>query len=102
MTHISAIVIEHALRSLDRTNAEGISPHHATEAAHVLLANSPRHARRFALAMHSRVSRGLDTDVIEHWARVVMEVARIPLQRELGGTSCRPSLHVTRCFPCGD
>jgi hypothetical protein len=77
MTHISAVVIEHALRSLGQVASEGISPYHATEAAHVLLANSRRHARRFALAMHSRVSRGLDTEVIEHWARVVMEVERI-------------------------
>jgi hypothetical protein len=77
MTHISAVAIEHALRSLDENTSEGNSPHHATDAAHVLIANSPRHARRFALAMHSRVSRGLDTDVIEHWARVVMELQRI-------------------------
>jgi hypothetical protein len=81
MTHISSIVIEQALRSLDDNASEGISPHHATDAAHVLLANSPTHARRFALAMHSRVARGLDTDVIEHWARVVMEVRRLTERR---------------------
>jgi hypothetical protein len=77
MTYISTIVVERALRSLAETPSEAIGLHHATDAAHVLLATSPRHARRFALAMHSRVARGLDAALIEHWARVAMEVGRI-------------------------
>ena len=81
MAYMSQIAIETALTALDHPDA--ICPRHATEAAHVLLANSPRHARRFALAMHARVSRGLDTNVIEHWARVVMEIARLSGARQL-------------------
>jgi hypothetical protein len=51
--YISRIAVERALRSLEEAPAEAISFHHATEAAHVLLATFRRHARRFALAMHS-------------------------------------------------
>jgi hypothetical protein len=57
--------------------------HHATEAAHVLLATSRKHARRSALAMHSRVARGLDVALIEHWARVVMEISRLKQTRRI-------------------
>jgi hypothetical protein len=77
MAYISTIAIERSLRSLEEAPPEAINFSHATEAAHVLLATSRRHARRFALAMHSRVARGLDTDLIEHWARVVMEITRL-------------------------
>ena len=34
--------------------------------------------------MHSRVARGLDAALIEHWARVVMEITRLT-QSEKGG-----------------
>jgi hypothetical protein len=75
MTYISPIAIETALRSLDEMAPEAIRHNQATEAAHVLLATSRRHARRFA--MHSRVARGLDAALIEHWARVVIEITRL-------------------------
>ena len=77
MAYISLVTVETALRSIDQTAPPAIAPHHATDAARVLLANSPTHARRFALAMHRRVSNGLDTDMIEHWARVVTEIRRM-------------------------
>ena len=77
MAYISTIAIERALRSGQELPPEASTFHHATEAAHILLATSRRHARRFALAMHSRVARGLDPDLIEHWARVVMEITRL-------------------------
>jgi len=77
MAYISRIVVERALRSLEEAPSEAISFCHATEAAHVLLATSRRHARRFALAMHRRVARGLDAALIDHWARVVMEISRL-------------------------
>jgi hypothetical protein len=83
MTYISKVAVERALRSLEETPTDAISFHHATEAAHVLLAASRRHARRFALAMHSRVARGLDADLIEHWARVVMEIGRLTQTRPI-------------------
>ena len=83
MAYISKIAVERALRSLEETPSEAISFHHATEAAHVLLATSRRHARRFALAMHSRVARGLDVALIEHWARVVMEISRLTQTRRI-------------------
>src|SRR5271166_5138586 len=50
MAYISPIAIETALRSLDEMVPEAIRHNQATEAAHVLLATSRRHARRFALA----------------------------------------------------
>jgi len=77
MAYVTRIAIERALLSLEQTASEAIDFHGANAAAHVLLANSPRHARRFARAMHSRVARGLDAAKIEHWARVVMEVGRM-------------------------
>ncbi len=77
MTYISAIAIEQTLRSLEEVPTDVIRFSHATEAAHILLATSPRHARQFALAMHSRVARGLDADLIEHWARVVSEISHL-------------------------
>jgi hypothetical protein len=83
MAYISRIAVERALRSLEETPPEAISHHRATEAAHVLLATSSRHARRFALAMHSRVARGLDAALIEHWARVVMEISRLTQTRRI-------------------
>jgi hypothetical protein len=83
MAYISTIAIERALRSLEEVSPEATSFHHATEAAHILLATSRRHARRFALAMHSRVARGLDAALIEHWARVVMEITRLTQTRQI-------------------
>ena len=83
MTYISKIAVEQALRSLEEAPTEAVGFHHATEAAHILLATSRRHARRFALAMHSRVARGLDAALIEHWARVVMEISRLTQTRRM-------------------
>ena len=83
MTYISPIAIEQALRSREDVPSDVIRFHHATEAAHILLATSRRHARRFALAMHSRVAHGLDADMIQHWAQVVMEVTRLTQARQL-------------------
>ena len=77
MAYISAIAIERTLRSLEEAPPDVIRVNHATEAAHILLATSRRHAGRFARAMHSRVARGLDTDLIQHWAQVVMEITRL-------------------------
>jgi hypothetical protein len=77
MAYISRIAVEQALCLLQEAPPATISSHHANEAAHVLLATSHRHARRFARAMHNRVARGLDAALIEHWARVVMEISRL-------------------------
>jgi hypothetical protein len=97
MAYISKIAVERALRSLEEAPTEAIRFHLATEAAHVLLATSRRHARRFALAMHSRVARGLDAALIEHWARVVMEISRLYTDATDNGVACplRP-----RSFNC--
>jgi hypothetical protein len=83
MAYISRIAVERALRSLEEAPPEAIDFHYATEAAHVLLVTSRRHARRFALAMHSRVARGLDAALIEHWARVVVEISRLTQARRI-------------------
>jgi hypothetical protein len=77
MSYIAPIQVEETARSYDRNYVMAIDSHYAIEAARILFSNSPAHARRFALAMHSRVSRSLDTDIIEHWARVVTEIGRI-------------------------
>jgi hypothetical protein len=82
MAYISRIAVERALRSFEEAPPEAVGIQHATEAAHVLLATSRRHARRFALAMHSRFARGLDAALIEHWARVVMEISRLTQTRD--------------------
>ena len=77
MAYVSPIVIETAGCSFDEPSAGGIAPHFAAEAARLLVARSPTHARRFARAMHRRIACGLDSCLIEHWARIVMEVGRI-------------------------
>jgi hypothetical protein len=71
MSYIAPLRIEDAVRSLCPDYDTAIEPRHAVEAAKILLARSPAHAMRFALAMHKRVATGLNTDMIEHWARVV-------------------------------
>jgi hypothetical protein len=76
MSYEAQIVVENAELSFGRSSMAAIGPHHAVEAARILLARSPTHARRFARAMHRRVSAGLDWEIIEHWARVVTEVGR--------------------------
>jgi hypothetical protein len=78
--HISRIAIGQSLLSPARRPSEGIAARQATEAAHFLLANLPRHAQRFARAMHSRVASGHNADIIEHWARVLMEIGRMRCQ----------------------
>jgi hypothetical protein len=75
MAYISLVAVEGVQCSAQTIAA--ITPDHAREAAQILLASAPRHARRFARAMHRRVARGLDVAMIEHWARVVMEVDRM-------------------------
>jgi hypothetical protein len=77
MSYIAPIQVEDAAHVVDRNYVRAIESHYAIEAAKILFARSPTHAGRFALAMHKRVARGLDADVIEHWARVVTELGRI-------------------------
>lgn len=77
MSYIAQIVAESTPRSTEAIPTTFIEPHHASEAARILFASSPRHGKRFALVMHRRVARGLDTDLIEHWARVVMAISRM-------------------------
>ena len=52
MTYISPI----APSAINQTSRMAICPLHAAEASQILLATSPRHASRFARAMHRRVS----------------------------------------------
>ena len=77
MSHIAQIIAEKMPGSASHPAAAYLCPHHAREAARILYAFSPRHGKRFALAMHRRVASGLDTDLIEHWARVVIEISRL-------------------------
>jgi hypothetical protein len=77
MSYITSIMAENALDPVERPSTPSVKPHHATDAARILLARSPTHARRFALAMHKRMARGLNSELIEHWARVVTEISRL-------------------------
>ncbi len=77
MSYMAPVKVEDPIRYYSQQFPARIEPHHATEAARFLIASASVHARKFALAMHSRVARGLNTDLIEHWARVVMEIDRI-------------------------
>jgi hypothetical protein len=60
-------------------------PRGAVETARILLSASPTKAYEFAVAMHERAAWGFDTDLIEHWARVVMELGRTPRIELLAG-----------------
>jgi hypothetical protein len=77
MSYDVPIVVEDVRRSVEQGSATGIDPRYASEAAKMLMAATPAHARTFAVSMHRRLSRSLDTDLIEHWARVVMEISRM-------------------------
>ena len=77
MLYIAPVKVGDPIRYYTKYFPATIEPHHATEAAKFLIASASVHAQKFALAMHGRVSRGLNADLIEHWARVVMEIDRI-------------------------
>ena len=51
----------------------------ALETALLLFAACPAKAKEFALSMHERAARGLDCDQIEHWARIVTQLAQLTL-----------------------
>jgi hypothetical protein len=77
MSYDIPIVVEDAQRFVEQGSATGIDPRYATKAAKMLMAATPAHAGTFAVSMHRRASKSLDTDLIEHWARVVMEISRM-------------------------
>jgi hypothetical protein len=70
-----------ALVSIERTPASAsflIPPSFtALETAILLLTASPTKAKDFALSMYERAAWGLDVDQIEHWARIVTQLARL-------------------------
>jgi hypothetical protein len=49
----------------------------ALETAMLLVTASPNKAREFALSMYERAAWGLDVDQIEHWARIVTQLAQL-------------------------
>lgn len=49
----------------------------ATETAMLLLTSCPAKAKEFALATYERAAWDLDVDKIEHWARIVMQLAQL-------------------------
>ncbi len=49
----------------------------AFETAMLLFTASPTKAKEFALSMYERVAWGLDVDQIEHWARIVTQLAQL-------------------------
>ena len=77
MSYDVPVVVEDAWRSFNLKTEAGIDPCFATAAAKMLLATLPAHAQTLAAAMHRNASQSLDTDLIEHWARVVMEISRM-------------------------
>ena len=51
----------------------------ALETAMLLFTACPTKAKEFALSMYERAAWGLDVDQIEHWARVVTQLAQLTL-----------------------
>jgi hypothetical protein len=47
------------------------------EAAMLLFTSSPAKAKEFALSMYERAAWGLDVGKIEHWARIVTQLAQL-------------------------
>jgi len=51
----------------------------ALETAMLLFTACPTKAKEFALSMYERAAWGLDVDQIEHWARIVTQLAQLTL-----------------------
>jgi len=51
----------------------------AFETALLLFSACPAKAKEFALSMYERAAWGLDLDQIEHWARIVTQLAQLTL-----------------------
>ena len=49
----------------------------ALETAVLLFTACPAKAKEFALSMYERAAWGLDVDQIEHWARIVTQLAQL-------------------------
>jgi hypothetical protein len=49
----------------------------ALEMAMLLFTACPAKAKEFALSMYERAAWGLDVDQIEHWARIVTQLAQL-------------------------
>ena len=77
MSYDGPIVVEDAWRSFSQKSGAGIDPSYATAAAKMLIAVSPKFAGTLAAALHQCASQSLDVDLIEHWARVVVQINRI-------------------------
>jgi len=45
----------------------------------LLFTACPTKAKEFALSMYERAAWGLDVDQIEHWARIVTQLAQLKL-----------------------
>ena len=56
----------------------------ALETAMLLVTASPTKAREFALSMYQRAAWGLDVDQIEHWARIVTQLAQLTRALQAG------------------
>ena len=72
-----------ALASIERTPVSAsfsLPPSFAAlETAILLFTACPAKAKEFALSMYERAAWGLDVDQIEHWARIVTQLARLTL-----------------------
>ena len=74
MAHVAPI-------SIERTPVSASLPRSFTalETAMLLFTASPTKAKEFALSMYERAAWGLDVDQIEHWARIVTQLAQLTL-----------------------
>jgi hypothetical protein len=72
-----------ALTSIERTpvSASFSMPRSFTalEMAMLLFTACPTKAKEFALSMYERAAWGLDVAQIEHWARIVTQIAQLVL-----------------------
>jgi hypothetical protein len=75
MSHASLVADETIYAgtpTVDRSHSISV-----TDSALLLFKSSPVHAKNFALSMHERAAWGLDTTLIDFWADVVTELARL-------------------------
>jgi hypothetical protein len=76
MTHMAQISMGRTSASTSFAMPKAFT---ALETAMLLFTACPAKAKEFALSMYERAAWGLDVDQIEHWARIVTQLARLTL-----------------------
>ena len=74
MAHMALVPIERTPVSASFSVPRSFT---ALEMAILLFTACPAKAKEFALSMYERAAWGLDVDQIEHWARIVTQLAQL-------------------------